>query len=103
VGSIPELQERLKNFWKFHQKFQQLKNDQSYQSTNYKEAMIKIDQAVPCILHCEMRVGEKIVRMLLIEGLNSIPKKRIIQILSIMYKIMLIHPFWGQRIERGDG
>ncbi len=33
--------------------------------------MLYISQAIPCILHCEMRVGEKIIRMLLIDGITK--------------------------------
>ena len=75
-GTIPELQERLKNVWKFFHKKEQLKLQ--IKASDYKEAMITIDQAVPCILHCEMRVGEKILRMLFLEGLkeSDINKKK---------------------------
>ena len=31
--------------------------------------MIIIEQAIPCILHMENRVGEKILKLLLIEGM----------------------------------
>lgn len=36
----------------------------------YAGAWILIDQAIPCILHCENRCGEKILKMLLLEGWN---------------------------------
>ena len=31
--------------------------------------MIIIDQAIPCIFHMENRVGEKILKLILIEGM----------------------------------
>ena len=36
-----------------------------------EQSMIIIEQAIPCILHMENRVGEKILKMLLIEGANE--------------------------------
>ena len=33
--------------------------------------MILIEQAIPCILHMENRVGEKILKLLLIDGANK--------------------------------
>ena len=41
---------------------------QSEAAAEYPQAMIMIEQAVPCILHCENRCGEKLLKMLLIEG-----------------------------------
>jgi hypothetical protein len=69
VGTIPVLQNRLKKVWKFFNKIAQLKMDQK--SVVHDRAMLNISQAIPCILHCEMRVGEKIIRMLLIEGITK--------------------------------
>ena len=37
----------------------------------YAGAWILIDQAIPCILHCENCCGEKILKMLLLEGWNE--------------------------------
>ena len=34
-------------------------------------AMILIEQAIPCVLHMENRIGEKILKMLLVEGWNA--------------------------------
>jgi hypothetical protein len=67
--TIPELQERLENVWRFFQKKEQL--ELQIKSADYKNATITINQAVPCILHCEMRVGEEIMRMLFLEGLKE--------------------------------
>jgi hypothetical protein len=34
-------------------------------------ALIKLEYSVPCILHLENRVSEKVIRSLLIKGLND--------------------------------
>jgi hypothetical protein len=69
LGSPEQLQERLKGAIVFLQEKEELEKNE--EAAKYPGAMIAIRQAVPCILHCENRCGEKILKMLLIEGMNE--------------------------------
>jgi hypothetical protein len=69
MGTPQQLQDRLKEVLEFLAEKKEL--EKTEESANYPGALITIRQAIPCILHCENRVGEKIIKMLLIEGLNA--------------------------------
>ena len=69
IGKIEDHQNKLKAIWKCYNKREQLKMDES--SGDCENAMLTINQAVPCILHCEIRIGEKIIKMLILDGLKE--------------------------------
>jgi hypothetical protein len=71
IGKIEDHQYKLKAIWKCYHKREQLKLDQL--SGDHENAMVQINQAVPCILHCEIRIGEKIIKMLLLKALKERP------------------------------
>ena len=48
-----------------------VKLEHALENFHIEQSMIIIEQAIPCILHMENRVGEKILKMLLIEGANE--------------------------------
>jgi hypothetical protein len=52
----------------------QLTKDQ--EAALYLDAMIQIYEAVPCILHCENRTGEAILKRILVKKFNSIGIKK---------------------------
>ncbi len=45
----------------------------SLEAGNYTGAYITLRQGVPCILHLENRCGEKFIKMILLEGYDSLP------------------------------
>ena len=47
------------------------KIEQSINNFSVKDSMIFVEQAIPCILHMENRIGEKMLKLLLIDGSNE--------------------------------
>jgi hypothetical protein len=67
MGIPQQLQEWLKEVLEFLAEKKELKTEQS---DNYPGALITIQQAISCILQCENRVREEMIKWLLIKGLK---------------------------------
>lgn len=69
LGTFEEKRSRLMEVLVVMEKRKELES--SMTAGEYAGAMIMIKQAIPCVLHCENRVGEKIIKTLLIDGYNA--------------------------------
>jgi hypothetical protein len=64
----------------------------------YAGAWILIRQAIPCVLHCENRCGEKILKMILLEGWderdqdNSAREKMLVEVVRVVNTQILGKP-----------
>jgi hypothetical protein len=68
VGTLQTRRERLRSVLEHF-----YRNDvmgRTIEASKYPGAFITIRQAIPCILHLENRCGEKIIKLLLLEGYN---------------------------------
>jgi hypothetical protein len=71
MGGTEDRRARLKAVL---QSYAQAKNlTASLDAGNYTAAYITLRQGVPCILHLENRVGEKKIKMVLLEGYDALP------------------------------
>ena len=68
--TLEQMQEELKQCLEVEKRMDELMKLICESSTR-KEAMARIITFVPCIMHCENRVGIKLLTMLLIEGLSN--------------------------------
>ncbi len=73
VGEVEDLRERLlvelQLEWKLRQHLKKLEH-----CTRLEQALIVLLHKIPCILHCENRVGLKLLSMLLREGFSNVQK-----------------------------
>ncbi len=68
LGSLEERRERLRTIlYQFHV---MTDLEQTIHGVDFSGAYILLRQAIPCILHCENRIGEKLLKLLLIDGFN---------------------------------
>jgi hypothetical protein len=71
LGEVEDLQERLlaelELEWKLRQHLKKLEH-----CTRLEQALIVLLHKIPCILHCENRVGLKLLSMLLREGFSNV-------------------------------
>jgi hypothetical protein len=68
VGSLETRRERLKSVLKHFYRTDVM--GRTIEASKYPGAFITIRQAIPCILHMENRCGEKMIKLLLLEGYN---------------------------------
>ena len=66
IGNVDVRQARLKNALELLGQLEEI--ELQLDAGKYAGAWILIRQVIPCILHCENRCGEKILKMLLLEG-----------------------------------
>jgi hypothetical protein len=67
VGTLQTRRERLRSVLKH---FYNEVMGRTIEASKYPGAFITIRQAIPCILYLENRCGEKIIKLLLLEGYN---------------------------------
>jgi hypothetical protein len=70
-GSVEERRGRLRNLLVVEQKIEMISQAISRGEEGKEAAMILISQAIPCIMHLENRVGEKLVTVLLAMAANK--------------------------------
>jgi hypothetical protein len=81
-GSLEERQNRLKQYLKLEEKLQMIAQAISRGAEGKEAALILIMQAIPCIMHLENRVGEKLITVLLSMGAERFHRERGIRSLS---------------------
>jgi len=76
TGSLEERREALRNQLVFEEKLHLLKLAVERSEHGKAAALMLIEQAIPCIMHLENRVGEKILTMLLSTGAKLYQERR---------------------------
>jgi len=76
TGSLEEHREALRNQLVFEEKLHLLKLAVERSEHGKAAALMLIEQAIPCIMHLESRVGEKILTMLLSIGAKLYQERR---------------------------
>jgi hypothetical protein len=71
MGSTEDRRTRLKAVLRSYKEAQNMAA--TLEAGNYTGAYITLRQGVPCILHLENRVGEKKIKMVLLEGYDALP------------------------------
>jgi hypothetical protein len=75
-GTLEERRSRLKQFLMVEEKLQMIVQAISRGQEGKEAAMILIMQAIPCIMHLENRVGEKLITVLLAMGAERFHEER---------------------------
>jgi hypothetical protein len=81
-GGVDEWRARLRNLLVVEQKIDMISQATSRGEEGKETAMILISQAIPCIMHFENRVGEKIVTVLLAMAANKYQERSNIRSLT---------------------
>ncbi len=74
-GNVEERRTRLKQRLVMEQKLSLIKEAICRTREGKEASLILIKQAIPCIMHCEKRGGEKIITMLLSSGANKFQRE----------------------------
>jgi hypothetical protein len=96
IGNLDVRRERLRHALGTLGNLEEIQ--QQIDASQYAGAWILIRQAIPCILHCENRCGEKILKMLLLEGWderdqdNSARDKMLIDVVKVVNTRILGKP-----------
>ncbi len=82
LGSLEDRRRRLREFLKTEVKIDQIMQAVERGEEGKEAAMILLEQAIPCIMHLENRVGEKILTVLLSLGADLFQRRRRVKSLT---------------------
>jgi hypothetical protein len=81
-GSMKEQRRRLKECLMIEQRLEMIAQAVSRDTEGREAALILISQAIPCIMHLENRVGEKLITVILAMAVERFHQERNIKSLS---------------------
>ncbi len=81
-GNFEERRERLKQYLKVEQQLKLISEAVARGKEGAEAALILLSQAIPCIMHLENRIGEKLITVILAMGADRFQRQRGIKSLS---------------------